>query len=194
MNELISVDWLSVGLHFLGFSFLAIGGAVTLLPDVYRYLVDSEHWINDSQFASAIALAQASPGPNVMVLSMMGWNLGINSTPIGQSPYPLAIFGFMLILVCVLLPSSLLTFQASKWVQRHSQNYYVMGFKQGLAPIVIGAILASSWLIISGQHESPHVNMAYAVAFIAIILVWKTRIHILWMLLVGALLGGLSVI
>src|SRR5450830_173117 len=78
-------DWLHLWLHFLMLSLLSIGGAVSTLPDMHRYLVGQQHWLNDTQFNSSIAIAQAAPGPNVLFIALMGWNVGLNAGSVDRS-------------------------------------------------------------------------------------------------------------
>ena len=72
-------DWGSLFLHFISLSLLAVGGAITTAPDIHRYLVDETQWLNETQFTSSIALAQGAPGPNVMFIALVGWNVGLNA-------------------------------------------------------------------------------------------------------------------
>jgi len=72
-------DWLALFTHFLTLSLLAVGGAITTAPDMHRYLVTDQHWLTEVQFTSSIALAQAAPGPNVLFVALMGWNVGLNA-------------------------------------------------------------------------------------------------------------------
>ena len=59
-------------LYFLGLSCLAIGGLPTVLPEMQRYVVEVHHWMTGQQFATAYALAQVAPGPNVMYITLIG--------------------------------------------------------------------------------------------------------------------------
>jgi chromate transporter len=70
-------DWLTLLLHFLSLSLLAVG--ITTTPDMHRFLVASRHWLTNEQFVSSVALAQAAPGPNILFVALMGWNVGLNS-------------------------------------------------------------------------------------------------------------------
>ena len=72
-------DWLHLFMHYMMLSLLSIGGAISTLPDMHRYLVDQQHWLTEVQFNSAVAIAQASPGPNVLFVALMGWNVGLNA-------------------------------------------------------------------------------------------------------------------
>ena len=82
MNPILmtAVDWLSLLTHFLSLSLLAVGGAITTAPEMHRYLVDERQWLSEGQFTSSIALAQAAPGPNVLFVALMGWNIGMNAS------------------------------------------------------------------------------------------------------------------
>ena len=53
-------DWVSLFSHFMSLSLLAVGGAITIAPDIHRYLVDETHWLSDTQFTSSIALASGT--------------------------------------------------------------------------------------------------------------------------------------
>ena len=64
---------LTLFLHFLLLSLLAVGGAITVLPDMHRLLVSQLGLLTDAQFAASIAIAQAAPGPNVLFVAVMGW-------------------------------------------------------------------------------------------------------------------------
>lgn len=79
-------DWLALLVHFLSLSLLAIGGAITTAPEMHSYLVNEKSWLTDSQFTSSIALAQAAPGPNVLFIALLGWNVGMNAG--GGGPLP----------------------------------------------------------------------------------------------------------
>ena len=64
MNIAMSTpDWWALFQHFCLLSLLGVGGAITTAPEMHRFLVDEHHWLNDIQFTTSIALAQASPIP-----------------------------------------------------------------------------------------------------------------------------------
>jgi chromate transporter len=69
-------DWLTLFAHFATLSLLSIGGAIATVPDMHRFLHDQQHWLTNVQFSSSIALAQAAPGPNVLFVALLGWQVG----------------------------------------------------------------------------------------------------------------------
>ena len=190
-------DWGSLFLHFVSLSLLAVGGAITTAPDMHRYLVDETHWLNDMQFTSSIALAQGAPGPNVMFVALMGWNVGLNAgggLAAGWPAVGLALWGVLITLVGIMIPSCTLTFVATQWAHRNREMLAVKAFKSGMAPIVIALLIATGWLL-TGNHENPERDWPlWALTAATTLIVWKTKTHLLWLLAVGALLGGLGLI
>jgi chromate transporter len=189
MNISLS-DWLTVLLHFASMSVFAIGGAIALIPEFHRFFIDEHAWLTESQFSSGIALAQASPGPNALMLAMMGWNFGMNATPAGYSHYVFGLLGFISCLLCALTPSCVLTFTATRWVQKNNEKMGVVAFKKGLAPVVIGSMLVSSWVIVRGDFVLANNWQVWLIALTTLVLVWFSRIHILFLLAGGAAIGA----
>mgnify|MGYP000721044122 CR=1 FL=1 len=72
-------DWGSLFLHFISLSLLAVGGAITTAPDMQRFLVVEQGWLDAEQFSNSIALAQAAPGPNILFVPLLGWTIGLNA-------------------------------------------------------------------------------------------------------------------
>ncbi len=189
-------DWLAMFMHFLSLSLLGIGGAITTAPEMHRYLVGERGWLTDGDFGASIALAQAAPGPNVLFVPMLGWHLGIGASAAlpGWHPWWLATAGAFVALVATLLPSSILTYSATQWAHRNRHRISVRAFKAGLAPVVIALLVATGWLIaMSGESTQPRWH-GLLVTGIAAWLVWKTRLHLLLVLSVGAAAGAFGFI
>ena len=186
------LDWLNLFLYFLSISLLAVGGAIATAPDMHRFLVERQGWLTELQFNTSIVLAQAAPGPNVLFIALLGWNLGLNA----GSGQPLAwAFGALGVAVCmlgVLLPSCILTWAATRWAHRNRERRSVRAFKQGMAPLVIGLILATAWVLARAHGDVARDWPLWLLSAASTLLVWRTRIHLLWLLGAGALLGALG--
>ncbi|MEX8193730.1 chromate transporter [Comamonas guangdongensis] len=191
--QLQTQDWLHLFAYFLSLSLMAVGGAIATAPDMHRFLVDGNHWLTDTQFTSSIAIAQAAPGPNVLFIALLGWNVGLNAGG-GSGPlaWSLGALGVAVCMAGILLPSSLLTWQASRWGQRNRDKRGVRAFKQGMAPLVIGLLLATGWLLGSASGQPARDWRLWLLSLVCTLLVWRTRIHLLWLLATGALLGALA--
>ena len=186
------LDWLNLFLYFLSISLLAVGGAIATAPDMHRFLVERQGWLTELQFNTSIVLAQAAPRPNVLFIALLGWNLGLNA----GSGQPLAwAFGALGVAVCmlgVLLPSCILTWAATRWAHRNRERRSVRAFKQGMAPLVIGLILATAWVLARAHGDVARDWPLWLLSAASTLLVWRTRIHLLWLLGAGALLGALG--
>ena len=185
-------DWLALLAHFLSLSLLAVGGAITTAPDMHRYLVNEQHWLSDAQFSSSIALAQAAPGPNVLFIALFGWNVGLNAAggaAAGMAAWPLAALGVLIAMMGILLPSTTLTFAATRWSHQNRELRAVRAFKQGMAPIVIALLIATGWLLVANLGQAGKSWPIGLLTAVTALLVWRTRIHMLWLLGAGGLLG-----
>ena len=191
--HLSSADWLDMFQHFASLSLLAVGGAITTAPDMQRYLVDETHWLSDAQFTSSIALAQAAPGPNILFVALMGWNVGLNAGAGlggGGLSAALAALGVLVAMLGIMLPSSILTYTATRWAHQHRDNIGIRAFKAGMAPIVIALLLATAWLLTAVHNQPARDWPLYVLTTATLLLVWRTKVHMLWLIGAGALLGA----
>lgn len=190
-------NWLDLFTHFASLSLLAVGGAITTAPDMHRYLVGQQGWLSDAQFSSSIALSQAAPGPNVLFVALVGWNVGLNAGggPAGGAfAWGMALLGVLVTMVAIMLPSSVLTYTATRWAHRNRELRAVRAFKTGMAPIVIALLIATGWLL-SVAHDQPARDWRlWLLTVTSILLVWRTRIHMLWLIGAGALLGAFGLV
>lgn len=189
MINITALDWLSLFLNMAALSLMAVGGAITLAPEMQKFLVQEKAWITDLQFNASIAIAQSSPGPNLLFVALFGWHVGINASNDIYLQTLLGITGALISLLGILIPSTTLTFFAAQWAQKNKELKIVRAFKQGMAPIVISMLLATCWLLSSPNRDIktdwPLILLACFMALITL----KTQIHILWLLAIGALVG-----
>ena len=192
-----SADWVALFTHFLSLSLLAVGGAITTAPDMHRYLVDTRHWLSDEQFTSSIAIAQAAPGPNVLFVGLMGWNVGLNAgggPAGGWRAYGLALLGVAVTMLGMLIPSGVLTYSATRWAHKNRELRAVRAFKTGMAPIVIALLIATGWLLTAAHNQPAHDWRLWLLTAAVTVIVWRTRIHLLWLIGGGAVLGMLGLV
>lgn len=185
-----AADWFQLGLHFAGLSLLAVGGGFSVAPGMHRYLVDQQAWITSAQFSAAIALAQAAPGPNVLFVSLLGWQVGWNA----GGGVPGAVGGALVCLLGMLLPSSVLTLVATRWAHRHRHHRGIRAFKQGMTPLVVALLLATAYLMLRPLLPEQATWRAIVLCGLAFLALWRTRVHLLWVLLAGATAGAFGVV
>ena len=193
--DLTTSDWLSLFNHFASLSLLAVGGAITAAPEMHRYLVDEAAWLSEAQFTSSIALAQAAPGPNILFVALMGFNVGMNAGAGlggGWLSVALACLGVLLTMLGIMLPSSILTYTATRWAHQHRDKIGIRAFKSGMAPIVIALLLSTAWLLTLSHKQPAQDWPLYLLTGATTLVVWRTKLHMLWLIGAGALLGALG--
>lgn len=162
--------------HLALLSFAAVGGGVIMLaPDIHRYVVDVHRWVSDEQFAAAYAIAQAAPGPNMLFVTLVGWQVAGWLGAVGATS-------------AVIVPPALLTFVATRVSSRRAGGVGRFGkaVRNGLAPLSVGLLLAGVWVLFASTGGS--VREAIVVA-IALTFVLRTRINPLWLIVAGAIAG-----
>jgi len=166
--------------HFFMLSLLAVGGAISTAPDMQRYLVVDQHWLTDAQFSSSIAIAQAAPGPNVLFVAVLGWNvagpLGVVATMAG-----------------CLLPSTLLSLWATRWGEQRQASVGVRAFKAGMVPITLGLLLSTGWVLaLPYIGEASHRAGALALIAVTLVVMMRTRLSPMWLVGLGAAVGAMG--
>ena len=182
---------------FVTLSLLSVGGAITTVPEMHRYLVAQNPWLTESQFSASIALAQAAPGPNVLFVAVLGWNVGMASgggPDNGPLPWALASAAMAVSMVGIIIPSTTLTFFAARWGQRNRERPEVRAFKQSMAPVVIALLIATGWLLTASHGNLQQAPLLWLLTVVSALMVWKTRIHLLWLIGAGALAGYLGLV
>ena len=183
------VDWLDLFRQFLYYSIVSISGPLVLLPEMRNFLVHQQHWMTDAQFSASIVLAQAAPGPNILFVALMGWNVGLNAGSVFA-----ALGGGLLCMIGILLPSSTVVFVTAGWVQRNSHLIAVRAFKQGMGPVVIALLIASGWTLSTANTTAAHDWPLWVVTAATTLIVWRTKIPMLWLLAAGGVLGATGVL
>lgn len=182
---------------FVTLSLLSVGGAITTVPEMHRYLVAQHAWLTDSQFSASIALAQAAPGPNVMFVAVLGWNVGMASgggSLNGAVPWALAFAAMAISMVGIIIPSTTLTFFAARWGQRNRDRAQVRAFKMSMAPVVIALLVATGWLLTASHGNLQEAPLLWLLTATSALLVWRTRVHLLWLIGAGAAMGALGLV
>ncbi|MEH6434849.1 chromate transporter [Massilia sp. DD77] len=184
-------DWLDLFGHYLMLSLMSLGGAISTSSEMHRYLVEQQGWLTQAQFNEAIALAQAAPGPNVLFVALMGWHVGLNAGSTAA-----AFLGVATTMIGIMLPSTIFTYQVAQWGHRNRELRAVRAFKQGMGPLVIGMLLSTAWLLAaSGGSGAGVANWPlWLLTAVTCMVVWRTRIHLLWLLGAGAVLGAFGMV
>jgi chromate transporter len=166
-------DLLSLAAIFSQLSLLAFGGGNSILPEMQRQVVQVHAWMSQADFSALFALAQAAPGPNMMVVTLIGWHV---------AGWP----GVLVTSVAKFGPSSLVTAAALHAWERFKDRPWRRYIQLGLVPITAGLVAASALLI---AEASDRTWLLAAITAGVAVVSYRTKLHPLWLLAGGALIG-----
>ena len=159
-------------------SLFAVGGANSAVPEMHRVAVDVHHWLTDKQFADVFAISQLSPGPNVLIVTLIGYAVA-------------GLGGALAATVAMCLPTALLAYGVSRFLGRSSHSRWPAIIQAALVPLSIG-LMAASGLVLGLASDRTWV--AAAVTIGAAVLASLTRLNPLWLLAAGGCLGFIGLI
>ena len=160
-----------------GLSLLAVGGVNALVPELQR-VANSFGWASPADFAALFALAQAAPGPNMLIVTLLGWRAA-------------GFAGAVMATAAFVLPSSLLTYAVAGAWERFRAARWRQVVQAGLTPVTVGLIGGAALLL---ARASVHGAGALLLTLGSAAAMLLTRIHPLWLLAAGAALGAAGVL
>lgn len=161
-------------LYFALISLTAVGGGVVMLaPDIHRYAVEVHDWISSEQFASAFTIAQASPGPNVLFVTLIGLQAAGLVGAIGST-------------IAIVLPPFLLTLTLVRFMPVRPAGPFGRAVRNGIAPISIG-LLAAGGLVLAQSADTGFIQFLITAATVAAMVL--TKWNPVWLIAMGAALG-----
>lgn len=158
---------------FAALSLVSIGGINALLPEIHRQVVVVHGWMTDAAFSNAFAIANASPGPNVILVSLIGWEVA-------------GLSGMLVATLAIMIPSCTLAYFASRAITRWSDHRAVALLRDALIPVALGLMLASGASMMRTVDRDV-VTVLISLATAAF--VYSTRRNPLWALSAGALMN-----
>lgn len=162
---------------FAELSLLAIGGVASTLPMMARAVV-AHHWMTPRAFAALFGLAQSSPGPNMLISTLIGLHVA------GLSGAFIATLG-------MIGPSSALTIVVAGLWERFRAARWRLILQSAITPVAGGLILAASTVVL---RAADHELRAWLLSLAVVVIALRSRIHPLLLLAAGAILGALGLI
>ncbi len=167
-----SVLWV-LARHFAMLSLLAFGGGNTVLPEMHRQAVEISGWLTDQQFADLFAIAQAAPGPNILIVTLIGWQVA-------------GLAGALTATAAICAPACTLTYVVAHLWDRFRDRPWRRIVQLGLAPVTVGIVAAGAYVVAETVDRSM-VALLLTLTTAAVSL-WS-RVNPLWVLALGGVLG-----
>ena len=172
-------DAVTLTAHLALLASINFGGFPSVLPDIRNFVVVTHGWMTDQDFANFFAMAQAVPGPNMIVMmSFVGWKVwGVPGAIVSA----LATFG----------PPCAMYYLSYRLWDRFRDMPWQRIVRRGLAPLTIGLVIAGGYVM----ARSAAVGwQSVAITAAAVGLMLGTRLNPLWILAAGGGLGGLGLL
>lgn len=159
--------------YFALLSLFAVGGANAAIPEMHRIAVEAMHWMSDRQFADMFAIAQVSPGPNVVIVTLIGYHVA-------------GFAGAGVATVAMCGPSCLLAFFVARIWDRFKDAHWRIAIQAGLVPVSLGLIAASAFVL---ARTADHNVYAGVITAVTAVVAFATRMNPLWIFAAGGILG-----
>lgn len=159
--------------YFALLSLFAVGGANAAIPEMHRLAVEVMHWMNDRQFADSFAIAQMSPGPNVLIVTLIGYHVA-------------GFAGAGVATVAMCGPTCLMAFFVARVWDRFKDAPWRIAIQAGLVPVSLGLIGASAFVLARAADKNVYAGVVTA---LTVAVAFATRINPLWLFAAGGVLG-----
>ena len=167
-----AILWTLAG-QFALLSLFAIGGANAAIPEMHRLAVEVKGWMSERQFADLFAISQVAPGPNVIIVTLIGYQAA-------------GIAGALVATVAMCGPSCIAAYYIGGVWDRFRQARWRIAIQAGLVPITIGLIAASAWVL---ALAAVHTWIAAGITVATAIVGYFTKLNPLWLFGAAALIG-----
>jgi chromate transporter len=167
---------LEIALYFMVLSIFSVGGLPSVMPEMQRYVVEVKAWMSPAEFMQAFAVGQAAPGPNMLIVSLVGWHLA-------------GLTGALVALAAMCGPAAVLAWWVSDLWDRFKDSPWRIAIQRAIAPIVVGMIL-SGGVVLATPDATPDWRL-WVIAAATAAGVLLTTMNPLWFLAAGGVLGGL---
>src|SRR3981189_498887 len=132
-------------------SLFAVGGANSAVPEMHRVAADVRHWMTDKQFADIYAISQLSPGPNVLIVTLIGYSVA-------------GIAGALVATLSMCVPTAMLAYYVSRLLKRSSDARWPALIQAALVPLSIGLMGASGLILALTSDRSWGAGLIQATA------------------------------
>jgi chromate transporter len=155
-----------------------VGGVIALIPEIQREVVEVHHWMDLHSFSTLFTLAQAAPGPNLLLVTLVGW-------------YVAGLPGALVATGALVIPPAILAYNLGNLWRRLKGSPWLAIVQSGLNAVTVGLIASAGILLVRASYVS---FVAGALASVSVLILMRSKTHPLWLLAGGALLGALGLV
>ena len=164
--------------YFALMSLFAIGGANSAVPEIHRFAVDVQHWLTDQQFSEIFALAQLTPGPNIIIVTLIGYHVA-------------GVLGGLITTLAMTGPTCVFAYFVGRTSDRFKGAAWHSAVSRGLVPVTLGLLASSATVIATTSNYS---WLALVITAGTAITAFFVRVHPLWAFGIAAALGAFGLV
>jgi len=158
---------LALSAVFLRIGSVTFGGGLVMVPLIESEVVNTHHWLTHQEFADAFALGQITPGPVLITATFVGYRVA-------------GTLGALIATISIFLPAFLMTIAAGSSLRRFRNNKQVQSFLQGVAPAVVGLLVAAG---LSIGRAGIHTWIGLTIMLLATVTLVRFRPNPFWVLM-----------
>jgi chromate transporter len=166
---------LDIALYFMVLSLFSVGGLPSVMPEMQRYVVEVKHWMSPAEFMQAFAVGQAAPGPNMLITTLVGWQVA-------------GLAGALVALAAMCGPAAVLAWFVTDLWDRFKDSPWRRAIQRAIAPIVVAMIL-SGGVVLATPDSTPDWRL-WLIAAATAAGILATKLNPLWFLAAGGVLGS----
>lgn len=178
--------YLQLALLFGSLSLMSIGGGNVVLPEMHERAVHDHHWVTSAQFANLFSIAQAAPGPSILLVTLVGYGAGLKAGGV-----PGAVAGGLIAAMAMVVPAAGVMYAVTQFWERAKESRWRIAVEKGLPPMTVGLILATALVM---SRAADHDWRAYLLTGVATLLFVFTKINPLWVVGVAGVIGYLGLV
>ncbi|HZD91250.1 MAG TPA: chromate transporter [Pseudolabrys sp.] len=164
--------------YFALLSLFAVGGANSIIPELHRVSVDVMHWMNDREFADMFAISRVAPGPNIIIVTLIGYHVA-------------GLLGAIVATAAMCVPTCTGAYLVTLLWDRFKGARWRIVIEAGLVPVALGLIAASALVI---ARASDHSVLAALITVVTAALTYSTRINPLWLFAAAGVAGAAGLV
>jgi chromate transporter len=168
----------TLALQFVVMALLAFGGATAVVPEIHRLAVDLHGWMSERQFADMYAISQTLPGPNVMLVTLLGFHVA-------------GFWGALVATLAMCGTTPVLAVIFAKTWDRFKDAPWRAVVQTALVPVSIGLVGASAIVL---TRAADHSWVAGLITVVTAAVVTWTRWNPLWLIGIAGLLGFVGLV
>ena len=144
--------------HFALLSLFAVGGGISMLiPQIHQEFVLHYHLLDERSFTELLAVSQATPGPNFLLVPLIGFRVA------SWAGAFVSIFAFLVLPITI-------TFIVGRLLHQH-ENEWTRRLRRGFRPLTGGLWLAAGIVIaVATDHTLVPITLTIGIAIIALVI------------------------